>query len=292
MKKPNIYHVDVFASQPLTGNGLTVILGSSAWTTERMMELTREMKQFESIFLSEITNEGATARIFTVQEELPFAGHPVLGAAVVLHRTHTPEVNEGFWMINLESGDVPVSTKKMSGYYLAEMNQGPAAWGVDLSSPELTPILERLSLKIDDILDGRLAQVISTGLPYLIIPVRSDALSKARIQCTDLEAILATIGAKFLVVLDVLNREMRTWDNLGQVEDIATGSAAGPVAAYLFKYGYADPNIALRISQGRFVGRNCIITVSQDCYSSFLVSGEVWPVSKGILEISDVEVSI
>jgi len=80
MTSPTIFHVDVFATRPLTGNGLTVFLGTDSWSAPVMQQLTQEMRQFESIFLSEITSTGARARVFTVEEELPFAGHPVLGA--------------------------------------------------------------------------------------------------------------------------------------------------------------------------------------------------------------------
>jgi trans-2,3-dihydro-3-hydroxyanthranilate isomerase len=76
-----LFHVDVFATAPLTGNGLTVFLYTGGWSHSVMQRLTREMNQFESIFLSEISAAGANARVFTVEEELPFAGHPVLGAA-------------------------------------------------------------------------------------------------------------------------------------------------------------------------------------------------------------------
>src|SRR5512145_578667 len=86
-----LFHVDVFAAAPLTGNGLTVFLDTDGWSQSVMQRLTREMKQFESIFLSDIGPTDATARIFAVEEELPFAGHPVLGAAAVLHRTRAKE---------------------------------------------------------------------------------------------------------------------------------------------------------------------------------------------------------
>jgi trans-2,3-dihydro-3-hydroxyanthranilate isomerase len=292
MNKPNIYHVDVFATQPLTGNGLTVFLDTAEWSVSRMQNLTREMKQFESIFLSDVSSRGATARVFTAEEELPFAGHPVLGAAVVLHRTQTPEANEGFWVLNLPIGEVTVSTRKMTGYYIAEMNQGIAQWGVTLNDEQMKPFLERISLTAEDMPDGLCAQVISTGLPYLIVPVTSEGLAKTKIQGTDLEATLTRVGAKFLLVLDVKNREIRTWDNLGKVEDIATGSAAGPAASYLFRNNFADSNAVLKISQGRFEDRASEISVHLDPYDALLVSGEVWPVARGLLEQGSVEILV
>ncbi|MBC8087809.1 MAG: PhzF family phenazine biosynthesis protein, partial [Phycisphaerae bacterium] len=113
----------------MTGNGLTVFLGTDEWSASLMQRVTQEMKQFESIFLSEIISNSAHARVFTVEEELPFAGHPILGAAAVLHRTQTPEANTSSWVLKLPSGEVPVTSKKIGNHYLAEMNQGAAIFG-------------------------------------------------------------------------------------------------------------------------------------------------------------------
>jgi PhzF family phenazine biosynthesis protein len=286
MTIPTIFHVDVFATRPLTGNGLTVFLRTDAWSAPLMQQLTQEMKQFESIFLSEITSTGARARIFTVEEELPFAGHPVLGAAGVLHRTQTPEADSGSWVLKLPSGDVPVRTKKMENHYRAEMNQGAAIFGRAIASAELQPILARLGLSSLDLAAEPSAQVISTGLPYLILAVHPEALARAAISGSDLEALLAALGAKFILLLDVAGREMRTWDNLGRVEDVATGSAAGPAAAYLFSLGLADPSLPTELAQGRFAGRPSKIQVSCDAFDRLLVSGEVWPVTHGFLDLN------
>lgn len=285
MTTATIFHVDVFATGPLTGNGLTVFLGTDGWPAPVMQQLTEEMKQFESIFLSEITPTGARARIFTVEEELPFAGHPVLGAAAVLHRTQTPEADSSSWVLELPSGDVPVSTKRMGDHYLAEMNQGAAVSGGAVAAAELQPILARLGLGSQDLAAGLSAQVISTGLPYLILPLHPEAFARGAIHGSDFGASLAALGAKFVLFLDVAGREMRTWDNLGRVEDVATGSAAGPAAAYLFGLGLADPSLPMELAQGRFVGRPSKIQVRRDSFDRLLVSGEVWPVTHGFLDL-------
>jgi trans-2,3-dihydro-3-hydroxyanthranilate isomerase len=286
MTNPTLFHVDVFAKRPLTGNGSTVFLGAEEWSAPVMQRLTQEMKQFESIFLSEITPASATARIFTVDEELPFAGHPVLGAAAVLHRTQTPEAKASSWVLRLPSGEVAVSTKCMGSHYLAEMNQGTAIFGGAIKSTELAPILARLCLKSQDFAAELPVQVVSTGLPYLIIPLHAEALARAAISGSDLEVWLAALGAKFVLLFDTANREVRTWDNLGRVEDVATGSAAGPAAAYLLSLGLADPNLPIELAQGRFAGRPSKIQITRDPFNRFLVSGEVWPVSHGALDLN------
>ena len=289
MTTPNLFHVDVFASGPLTGNGLAVFLKTEGWPAAAMLRLTQEMKQFESIFLAEISAEGARARVFTVDEELPFAGHPILGAAAVLHRTQAPQADQGSWILRLAAGEVPVSTRKVGGHYWAQMNQGVPVFGRTLAAGELAPILARLGLTERDLVGGRAARVVSTGLPYLVVPVRPEALARVAIAGTDLETLLAAIGAKFVLVLDVAGRELRTWDNLGRVEDVATGSAAGPVAACLFSLGLADPALPLVIAQGRFTGRPSTIEVRQGDAGRLLVSGEVWPVAHGFLDPGAVE---
>jgi predicted PhzF superfamily epimerase YddE/YHI9 len=126
--------------------------------------------------------------------------------------------------------------------------------------------------------------VISTGLPYLILPVTANALSRARIRGSDFEALLGAAGAKFVLVLDTAAREARTWDNLGQVEDVATGSAAGPAAAYLLQHRLADARVPLGISQGRFAGRPSELVVRQDEHGNLWVRGEVWSVAHGTLD--------
>lgn len=128
-------------------------------------------------------------------------------------------------------------------------------------------------------------QVISTGLPYLVIPVGGVALAGARIVTHDLEARLASVGAKFAYLLDPAVPEGRTWDNAGTVEDVATGSAAGPVAAYLAEHGLRAPPCNLTLHQGRFVGRPSTIDVHQLPDGEVFVGGAVAPVATGTISI-------
>lgn len=284
MSAANYFHVDVFATGPLTGNGLAVFVDAGTWSAASMQRVAQEMRQFESIFLSEVSPTGAAARVFTVEEELPFAGHPLLGAAAVLHRIQAPEEAACRWTVRVPHGPVVVKTRQHDGHYLCEMNQGRPLLGPSLAISQLQPVLERLGLSETDLVSGIQAQVISTGLPYLIVPVTAKALSRARIRGNDFEALLGATGAKFVLVLDTLAREARTWDNLGQVEDVATGSAAGPAAAYLLQHHLADARLPIEISQGRFAGRPSKLIVTQDEEGNLWVRGEVWPVAHGALD--------
>ena len=284
MQPLTYHHVDVFANGPLSGNGLTVFLNTEDWPGTLMQRLTQEMKQFESIFLSEISAGGARAHVFTVDEELGFAGHPVLGAAAVLHQVVTPDADESPWVLRLPVGPVPVVTRQVGDHIVAEMNQGQPVFGANVTGTALAPILERMGLQPDDLVAGLVPRVISTGLPYLILPVGPAALAHTAISGSDLETHLAVVGAKFVLVLDVTARELRTWDNLGRVEDVATGSAAGPVAAYLRANDFAATDERIEIAQGRFVNRPSKISVRADHHGTLYVSGAVWPVAQGTLD--------
>ncbi len=250
-----------------------------------MQKLTQEMRQFESIFLSEISSAGARARIFTVEEELPFAGHPVLGAAAILHRTQAAASDYAQWSLQLSHKTIRVESWKHKDYFVCQMNQGRPRIDAPLSAERLLPVLKRMNLNTDDLRQDLPAQVISTGLDYLILPVGSIALKKTMVCGLDLELELMKLGAKFVFVLDVELKEIRTWDNLGKVEDIATGSAAGPAAAYFYTHGLSGVNDVVQFHQGRFLGRPSRLDTLINPLGEVLVSGQVWPVSKGTLEM-------
>jgi len=254
-------HVDVFTRAPFSGNGLTVFPESDGLNAAQMQLITQEMRQFESIFLvaTEDTHE-VVARVFTVEEELDFAGHPVLGAACVLHERLAGAGEREAWRIRLNRSVAPVTTVRYEGWYTATMEQGAAIFGAVASLELRAEYAAALSLTTDDLDETLPLQMVSTGLPYLLVPVRRN-LERARIAHPAFEALLGQIGAKFVYVFDPRARAGRTWDNAGLVEDVATGSAAGPTAAYLVRYRLAQPETELALAQGRFVGRPSQITV-------------------------------
>jgi PhzF family phenazine biosynthesis protein len=127
-------------------------------------------------------------------------------------------------------------------------------------------------------------QVVSTGLPYLIVPLAS-GLDRARITVEDFEERLVSVGAKFVYVFDPGQREGRSWDNAGAVEDVATGSAAGPAAAWLAAQGLAAHDETIIINQGRFLGRPSMITVTPDSQGDLWVGGPVAPVARGVVDL-------
>ena len=194
-----------------------------------------------------------SARIFTCEEELDFAGHPLLGLAAYLHRNADSDETELQWQLALNQRKVSLTTRSVGAHVSATLDQGVAQFNEPLNSQQALQFAKAMNLTAEQLADLPV-QVVSTGLPYVILPVQA-GLENAKVVIDDLEARLAEVGAKFLYVIDVETFEGRTWDNDGSVEDIATGSAAGPVAAYLYRCGkIADPeNITLY--QGSFLHR-------------------------------------
>jgi trans-2,3-dihydro-3-hydroxyanthranilate isomerase len=126
-------------------------------------------------------------------------------------------------------------------------------------------------------------QAVSTGLPYLIVPV-CRGLERARMISDDFEQQLARVGAKFVYVFDPRSTWGRTWDNRGAVEDVATGSAAGPAAAYLAAHGVAAEDKTIIVRQGRSLGRPSELAVTPDSGGELWVGGPVAPVARGVVD--------
>lgn len=267
------FHADVFCKQPLTGNGLTVFMAQAFPQGAVMQKIAQEFRQFETIFLVRRGENIFDARIFTVEEELDFAGHPILGAAAVVQSEFFQQ--DSTVHFNLNTRQVSVGCAVQDGCYDCCMDQGPAHF-VGSPEPEMyAELLQPLNLGMDNTSADFPLEVVSTGLPYLLVPVTS-GLEQARILNAGYERKLAQIGAKFAYVFDVNAVEGRTWDNTGLTEDVATGSAAGPVGAYLYKHNRFLPSQPILLRQGRFVGRDSVIAISKDIASgNMLVRGQV-----------------
>jgi trans-2,3-dihydro-3-hydroxyanthranilate isomerase len=282
-------HVDVFSRVPLSGNGLTVFADSEGLSTEMLQRLTQEMRQFESIFLTATTDPRKfRARIFTMEEELDFAGHPILGAAAVLHeKLGLTDTKPEAWQLQLNAKTVDVTTVKNNESFFVTMEQGTPEFGSSIPPDKQRELLQALNLSEVDLHPDLPIEVLSTGLSYLFIPLRS-GLDRARISVPNFESMLAEVGAKFVYVFDVPTLEGRTWDNDGRVEDAATGSAAGPTGAYLVKHKVVSPDTEITINQGRFVGRPSQISVRvsgiPEHITSVKVSGVVTMVASGIMD--------
>ena len=278
-----IVHVDVFSKGPFSGNGLTVVFVEKELSQEMMQQIACEFKQFETIFLTEKTKDSYVARIFTMQEELDFAGHPILGAAAVVHKENFEHESSKTITFQLNQKEVVTQSKQIDQGYEVVMNQGVPVWGQDVSEEWRSKYCEALNLRTEDLCEEYSMEIVSTGLPYLLVPVKS-GLGTARIVDNQFEALLNQNGAKFVYIFDLSTKEGRTWDNLGIDEDVATGSAAGPMGAYLYKHSVAKKEETIVINQGSYVNRPSIIKVScKEDTKEILVSGNVTILSKGEL---------
>jgi len=245
--------VDVFAQSKFSGNGLTIFyeLNDAEMSSERMLKLTQEMRQFESIFLFE-TAASLRARIFTMDEELDFAGHPLLGLAAHLHEEQGTATQHD-WTIQLNHKTVSLHTQQVADHYQVTMDQGKPAFLRTVAIAEAQAVLDAFQIPSEHLSTYPL-EVVSTGLDYLLIPLQH-GLEQVKANSINIEPLLRSLGAKFTYLFDVHTFEGRSWDNQGKVEDIATGSAAGPVGAYLVKHRLAPANQAFSLKQGRFLGR-------------------------------------
>ena len=275
-------HVDVFSRRALRGNGLVVVLNAASLPAAVMQDVTREVRQFETAFLTDVDLTGGSARlrIFTEDEELDFAGHPVLGAAAVLHTLLPVSGAEHTWALAVAQRTVAARTRGAAGWIDATMDQGVPHVGPAIAGKPGRAYSDALNLAPGQLHPALPMQVVSTGLPYLIVPVQ-DGLERARISHPRFEELLAASGAKFAYVLDPDRLEGRTWDNAGRIEDVATGSAAGPAAGYLMHHGVRPRGEPLLIHQGRFTGRPSTIEIRPDPDGRLWVGEPVAPVASG-----------
>lgn len=273
---------DVFATKAYSGNSLAVFMDNDPLSHDQMLAMTQELRHFESIFLRKEDGR-LKARIYDLFEELPFAGHPIIGAACCLHR-RTGDDQERHWAFDL-IGDrtVKVKTTYEDGHYVGTVDQGRPQILSTLPENAKVDIAKAFNLRLEDMSPLPL-EVISTGLKYLVVPLRAD-LATARITIPDLEERLAHFGAEFAYLVDVNRFEGRHWNNDGIVEDIATGSAAGVVGAYALRHGLVQVETPFTLRQGHFMGRPSEIRVevfgAQHDVTRVTVSGAVAFVGQG-----------
>ena len=284
------YHVDVFTDVPYAGNSVAVFVNPPAPTDRQLLTITQELRHFETIFVDGAVGSGSVrARVFDLIQELDFAGHPVLGAAAVLHEltdAGPDEVRE--WTMELPARKVRVTTRRSaSGHVSALLDQGRPEWIRESAALDRTAVAAAFGLDETDLDDTLPLEIVSTGLRYLIVPVRGSALSRASIRDDGLARLLYRMGAQYAYVLDAAAVEGRHWENDGSVEDVATGSAAGCVAAYLVRHGRAAVDDPIALSQGRFAGRPSTIVAtvhgSSQTIERVTVSGDVSVVATGTL---------
>ena len=250
----SMVQVDVFTSRPLEGNSLAVFTDGRGLSDEDMQNIAREMNLSETTFVlprdAAIDKQrGTRVRIFTVAEELPFAGHPTLGTAFVLRTLHKAEEIK----LDLNVGQVPVRFEQSDGQpVFGEMTQVDPKFGPVHDHGTVARVT---GLKTNDLDSSLPVETVSTGVPFTIVPLRSlAAIRNFSIDQKQVAEYLEQSGGKFFyfVTRETVDRAARLHARMifYNGEDPATGSAAGCAAAWMVAHGVAQPDERVLIEQG------------------------------------------
>jgi trans-2,3-dihydro-3-hydroxyanthranilate isomerase len=276
--------VDVFADRAFAGNPLAVVHGADGLDTVQLAALAREFNLSETVFPLPPSQDGATyrARIFTPEEELPFAGHPSVGVAWVLARDGV-----------IAAGDAV----QECGAGLLRVRVDAAGARVDGGKPSIGPLLdgvelaEAVGLTKDDLDTTVEAGITAAGLDYPIVLVRPDAVSRARVpEINALNRATRELGTVCVAAPNLAEGKVHArmfGPGVGVTEDPATGSAAVALAVFLVDRGLlpADGTSTFTVAQGAEIGRPSRLEVAVEARDGRAVrtsvGGRVVAVSSG-----------
>ncbi len=252
----------MFSDTPLCGNMLAVFPDAVGLTDERMQEVARELNLSETTFVLPPERGGlAHVRIFTPHRELPFAGHPTIGTAFVL--IHLGRIPPGVSEFVFEEGigDVPVRVERRADPFLAWLRTPPIAFGRTFDP---ATVAAATNLTQDDLLETP-PQLVSGGNPFLYVACRDaaavDRADFGRGAFAKLMPDAHSVGVFFFTPHGSTFYSRMLAPEAGVAEDPGTGSATGPLGAYLAKYGYieARDGTAFTNEQGVRMKRRCLI---------------------------------
>lgn len=254
MPNLSVVQIDVFSATPLEGNALAVILDGRGLTDVEMQALAKETNLSETTFIlprdpATERERGVRVRIFTVAEELPFAGHPTLGTAFVLRgSTGAQEIK-----LELNVGAVPVRfEERVDAPIFGEMTQVDPKF---LDGHNRETVARVLGLSVDDFDPELPIETVSTGVSFTVAPIRSlGVLRNLHIDPRTAGEYLARTDGKFFyfVCRETVDPAARLHARMifYNGEDPATGSAAGCAAAWMVAHGVAQPDERVLIEQG------------------------------------------
>ena len=258
-RKLNFVQMDVFTQTPLQGNQLAVFTDGRGLTDAEMQSLARETNLSETTFIlprdaATENREGVRVRIFTVEEELPFAGHPTLGTATVIRNyAHRDKV-----ALHLNVGKIPIEfTQQSGGLAFGEMQQKDPEFIEIHNAVEVAKIG---GLAPEDIRADAPIQTVSTGNRFVIVPVKSlAAIQKLQFNHAAAKTYLESHSGKFFfwICAQATHPEAKFHARMifYNGEDPATGSAAGPAVAWMVKHGLVASDERVVIEQGVEIGR-------------------------------------
>ena len=291
-KRLSLVQIDVFSAKPLEGNALAVVLDGNGLTEEQMQALAKETNLSETTFIlppdpAVERERGLRVRIFTVAEELPFAGHPTLGTAFVLRaRTRAAEIR-----LDLNAGLVSVRFEDTAGQpSFGEMTQVEPKFG---ARHDPVAVARVLGLAADELDRALPVETVSTGLPFTVVPIRTLAtMRKLYVEHVRAAEYLAPTGSKFFyfVSRETVDPDARLHARMFfyNGEDPATGSAAGCAAAWMVAHGVARPEERVLIEQGVEMQRpsrifvrasrtdNRVVNVRVGGNAVEVMRGEIW----------------
>jgi trans-2,3-dihydro-3-hydroxyanthranilate isomerase len=293
MREKEFRIVDVFTIGKYSGNQLAVVMAGDNMDSIKMQSIAQEMNYSETTFITggDLEN-GFDVRIFTPAIEIPFAGHPVLGTAYVAC-TELCEGEPKTIKLILKAGQIDV-TIEYNG-------NNPSLLTMRQQEPEFGEIFESsifpgiLGLHETDVPEDFPVQHVSTGLSFAIVPIRSlEAMGRISLQLDKYSQFAASTEAKGLLCFctETVNRENQLHVRMfapgyGIMEDSATGSGNGCLAAYLLKYSvFGKGEVKARSEQGIEMGRSSLLYLSAFREGSRIivhVGGAVVPTAKGIL---------
>jgi trans-2,3-dihydro-3-hydroxyanthranilate isomerase len=285
--------VDVFTSVPLEGNQLAVFADGSSLSDAEMQAIAKETNLSETAFIlprdaATERERGVRVRIFTTSEELPFAGHPTLGTAMVLRTdAHHGNGKAEEIALDLNVGRIPVRFSTRDGLPFGLMTQRDPEFKKKHSRED---VARAAGLSMDDIADDLPIQTVSTGNAFAIVPLKSlAALQNLSPTWSNMKAYLEKSDAKFFyfVSREASNPEAKLQSRMifYNGEDPATGSAAGPCAAWAVQYGVVPADQQVLMEQGVEMKRRSRIFFSAgqngDKIVNVRVGGHVAEVARG-----------
>lgn len=266
-RRLSLVQMDVFTAQPLQGNQLAVVTDARGLSDSEMQALARETNLSETTFIfpreAAVERErGVRVRIFTVNEELPFAGHPTLGTAMVLHNNGTGAAEE--IALDLNVGRIPVRFSVRDGLPFGLMTQRDPEFGQTHSRES---VARAAGISPNDLAEDLPIQTVSTGNAFALVAVKSlKVLQGLSPAWASMREYLERSDAKFFyfVSRETLHPQARLQSRMifYNGEDPATGSAAGPCAAWAVKYGVIPPDEQVLMEQGVEMKRRSRIFIS------------------------------
>jgi trans-2,3-dihydro-3-hydroxyanthranilate isomerase len=258
--------VDVFTQTPLAGNPLAIFPDARGLNDAEMQALAREMNLSETTFIlprdaATEAREGKKVRIFTVETELPFAGHPTLGTSLYLYASESSRKQPAEITLDLKAGKIPVrftansgnaGRERVDGQVFGEMRQRDPEFGTPLSREDVARVI---GIAVDEIPSDWPIQPVSTGLTFTIVPFRNrQTLSDLKFSYVQAADFLKETGANFFYFLCPERREGQLEAGARMFfyggEDPATGSAAGCAASWMVQHGIAHGDEQVLIRQG------------------------------------------